>query len=205
VRVEGKIAFWNEEKGFGFIDPSGVGPQVFVHIKAFRNRAQRPEIDQFLTYVLSADAQGRPCAEQAVLAGDPLSQNTKHNGATLSILVSASFLVLVVAAALSAKIPPYILVLYLVGSPLTYIVYALDKSAAKKGAWRTPEKTLHFLALLGGWPGALVAQQMLRHKSQKQSFRTVFWLTVFLNCAALIWLSTPTGAATLQSWIDNIA
>ena len=78
-----------------------------------------------------------------------------------------------------------ILALYLAASLVTFVVYALDKSAAKAGRWRTPEKTLHILALIGGWPGAMLAQQKLRHKSQKQPFRAIFWLTVAINLAAL--------------------
>ena len=73
---------------------------------------------------------------------------------------------------------------YLFISLLTFVIYAKDKSAAEKGSWRIPENTLHFLALIGGWPGALLAQQVLRHKSKKQPFRVVFWITVLLNCGA---------------------
>jgi uncharacterized membrane protein YsdA (DUF1294 family) len=61
------------------------------------------------------------------------------------------------------------------------------------------------LSLAGGWPGALVAQQKLHHKSKKQSFRLVFWLTVLLNCGEFVWLFTPTGATTMQSLIDIVA
>ena len=78
-----------------------------------------------------------------------------------------------------------IALIYLAASLITFIVYALDKSAAKAGKWRTPEKTLHILVLIGGWPGALLAQQKLRHKSQKQPFHTIFRLTVAINLAAL--------------------
>jgi uncharacterized membrane protein YsdA (DUF1294 family) len=66
------------------------------------------------------------------------------------------------------------------------------------GAWRTAENRLHVLALLGGWPGALIAQQVLRHKSRKASFRFTFWVTVVLNCVALAWLFTAGGAAFVQ-------
>ncbi|WP_417910014.1 DUF1294 domain-containing protein [Candidatus Electronema sp. PJ] len=77
---------------------------------------------------------------------------------------------------------------YLLISLLTFVIYAKDKSAAAKGSWRIPENTLHFLALIGGWPGALLAQQVLRHKSKKQPFRFVFYLTVLLNCGLLVCL-----------------
>ena len=60
--------------------------------------------------------------------------------------------------------------------------------AAKRGAWRTPESTLHTLELLCGWPGAWLAQRLLRHKSVKTSFRVVFFLMVVLNLAALAYV-----------------
>jgi uncharacterized membrane protein YsdA (DUF1294 family) len=47
---------------------------------------------------------------------------------------------------------------------------------------------LHLLALLGGWPGALIAQNLLRHKSQKTGFLLIFGATVVINCGALVWL-----------------
>jgi len=79
---------------------------------------------------------------------------------------------------------------YLGASLLTFMVYALDKSAAKAGRWRVSERTLHLLALFGGWPGALLAQQWLRHKTSKPGFIAMFWLTVWVNVAAyLAWHS----------------
>ncbi len=74
---------------------------------------------------------------------------------------------------------------YALASVATFAVYAQDKSAARAGRRRTPERTLLLLGLAGGWPGALAAQRLLRHKSAKQSFLARFWLTVFLNLAAL--------------------
>jgi uncharacterized membrane protein YsdA (DUF1294 family) len=71
-------------------------------------------------------------------------------------------------------------------SLLTFIVYALDKWAAINGNWRTPERTLHILGVAGGWPGAMIAQQFLRHKCSKPSFMVVFWFTVALNVAGFV-------------------
>jgi uncharacterized membrane protein YsdA (DUF1294 family) len=65
----------------------------------------------------------------------------------------------------------------------------LDKSAARRDRWRTRESTLHLLGAIGGWPGALAAQQLLRHKSAKPSFQGVFWLTVVANVGAVGWLA----------------
>lgn len=73
---------------------------------------------------------------------------------------------------------------------LTFAVYTIDKTAAQSGQWRTKESHLHLLALAGGWPGAWVAQQSLRHKSSKPAFRAVYWATVMLHCIALLgWIT----------------
>jgi uncharacterized membrane protein YsdA (DUF1294 family) len=83
----------------------------------------------------------------------------------------------------------HLLLLYFGASGITFLVYALDKSAARRDRWRTRESTLHLLSLIGGWPGALAAQQLLRHKSAKPSFQAVFWLTVAVNVAVVGWLA----------------
>ena len=203
MRTKGKITSWNDEKGFGFITPIAGGKRIFIHIKSFCNRNRRPAIDQIVTYALSSDRQGRPCAVEATFAGDRQPEKTKRKNGSFSIVVAAFFLIIVGISVLFFRIPPHILALYMVLSLLTFIMYALDKSAAKNGAWRTQESTLHLLSLAGGWPGALIAQQKLRHKSKKQTFRAVFWVTVLLNCGAFAWLFTPNGAATLQSFISK--
>lgn len=82
---------------------------------------------------------------------------------------------------------------YAAMSVITFLVYAVDKSAARRGDLRTPERTLHLLALTGGWPGALLAQQFLRHKSAKVEFRATFWATVVLNVAGFVWFFSPAG------------
>lgn len=78
---------------------------------------------------------------------------------------------------------------------LTFMVYAVDKSAAQSGQWRTRESHLHLLAMAGGWPGAWFAQQWLRHKSRKAQFRAVYWATVALHCAVL--------AAWVGGWLPR--
>lgn len=70
-------------------------------------------------------------------------------------------------------------------SALTYGLYAKDKRAARLELRRTPEQTLHWLSLLGGWPGALMAQAQLRHKTQKQPFKTLLWLTIIGHLLAV--------------------
>jgi uncharacterized membrane protein YsdA (DUF1294 family) len=71
--------------------------------------------------------------------------------------------------------------LYLVSSSASFIAYGVDKSAAGTTRRRMRESTLHWLAVVGGWPGAMLAQRVFRHKTQKKSFRRVFWITVIVN------------------------
>jgi uncharacterized membrane protein YsdA (DUF1294 family) len=85
------------------------------------------------------------------------------------------------------------------GSQLLRNPCSIVYSVGQKGAWRTPESTLHALSLADDWPGALIAQQTLRHKSRKESFRAVFWMTVVLNRCLFVWLHTPSGAGMVQS------
>lgn len=82
------------------------------------------------------------------------------------------------------------------------MLYAWDKSAAKNDRWRTKESTLHLYAVLGGWPGAVLGQRFWRHKTQKVSFRRVFWLTVLANLAVFISALTSHGQALIADGID---
>lgn len=115
--------------------------------------------------------------------------------------VVLAFLFLFIAATSAFLYRDMVLVFsaYAMFSMFTYVVYAIDKSSARKGTGRISENTLHFLSLTGGWPGALLAQQVLRHKTRKQSFRFVFWITAVLNCCVFAWLFTSTGASTLRT------
>ena len=78
------------------------------------------------------------------------------------------------------------LLAYLVASIVAFGLYWYDKLQARAGQWRTPENVLHGVELLGGWPGALVAQQMFRHKTRKLSYQLLFWLIVAVHQA--VWI-----------------
>ncbi|KGQ17927.1 Cold-shock DNA-binding domain protein [Lysobacter dokdonensis DS-58] len=73
-------------------------------------------------------------------------------------------------------------------SGFAFLIYWMDKAAAQRQGRRVAENSLHLLALLCGWPGALLAQGLLRHKTQKMAFQLVFWLTVIANVGVMGWL-----------------
>ena len=95
----------------------------------------------------------------------------------------AVFAVALALAFVIAGIPLWIPAVYLGASVVSFAAYGLDKSAAKSGRRRVSEQSLLLLGLVGGWPGALVAQQVFRHKTRKRSFRRAFWFTVVVNVA----------------------
>ena len=92
-----------------------------------------------------------------------------------------------------ALIPEWLLVLYASLSIFTFVIYAVDKRAAIKNNWRVEEFSLHLFAVLGGWPGAILAQQLLHHKSKKRSFRAFLLgctvVNITLTSAFLYYLS----------------
>ncbi len=198
MRFEGTLKSWNEERGFGFIQPDQGGDEVFVHIKAIVNREGRPQPGQRLSFEVELGPQGKKRAKsvlpvRAVASIKPRSgpkqSAAQWGGATLFAI--PAFLVLYLVVTLLWRPSGYVALLYVAASLLTFVAYAADKAAAVRSAQRTPENVLHLLSLVGGWPGALIAQQVLRHKSSKAEFRALFWVTVVVNITAFALLCSP--------------
>jgi uncharacterized membrane protein YsdA (DUF1294 family) len=106
-------------------------------------------------------------------------------------LAIPAFAVVYLVTAMVWHVPHSVALLYLGCSLACCVAYALDKSAAQAGRWRISENTLLMLGLAGGWPGAILAQQLLRHKTSKRSFQTAFWFTVVLNVTGFVALASP--------------
>jgi len=70
---------------------------------------------------------------------------------------------------------------FLIVNAITYLAFRRDKRRSEARGWRTPEKTLLTMALVGGWPAAKLAQRRLRHKTRKQPF------AFRLNMVGLLW------------------
>lgn len=191
MRYQGRVTSWKDEQGFGFITPNSGGKQVFVHITAFSNRQRRPVGNEIVTYEVNKDTDGKLKAERVQY----IDEKEQSNDGTLLLLFAIIFLVCMTISVFAGKLPLLMLEIYLLASICSLIAYKLDKTAAKRSHRRTPEKTLHILALIGGWPGAIIGQKLFRHKSKKLSFQLTFWLTIILNCAALAWLLFMDGFA----------
>ncbi|MDF7801967.1 DUF1294 domain-containing protein [Pontiellaceae bacterium B1224] len=177
-----------------------------MHIKAFKNRRHRPQINQDVSYTPSKDRQGRPCASNVSFIGKGSQKIAFPSGKLVGTAIAGSLFLTSAGLAEWLINRTFLLApLFLLISFITYLFYATDKKAAQKGRWRTPESHLHLFALIGGWPGAMVAQQGLRHKSKKKEFRFMFWITVILNCGIVIWLLMPQGLPILDSIIREIS
>lgn len=198
MRLKGKFVKWNADKAFGFITPNGGGDAIFIHKTALKNRNRIPKINDVITFSVIQDNQGRYCADQAIFSGEKSHSKQTKNISTFSIYLSLIFITFVAVAFFLGYLPQKILLIYIGVSIITFLAYAFDKSKAQRGEWRTQESTLHLLALIGGWPGAAIAQQILRHKSKKKEFRIAFWFTVFVNTATLGWLMTTQGKPFLS-------
>lgn len=201
-RVTGRLSQWDDAKGYGFITPDRAGaPRLFVHIKAFGLRPQRPFVGERLSYREGQDAQGKRRAQDVQSLeprATPPAPPTVDSGRVL--LLVPTFAAFVLACHLLWHVPNALWGAYSAMSMATFIVYALDKRAARRGDWRVAENTLHGLSLLCGWPGALLAQELLRHKSAKPVFRRLFWLTVVLNVLGFALLFTPLRGGVTPHW-----
>lgn len=191
MRFDGTLKSWNDERGFGFIEPAQGGQEIFVHIKAFPGGSGRPQVGQALTFEVELSRDGKKRARSVqypVRARVARQQRTEFPApwtATRALAIPA-FVGLCVYVSQTWGVKPVVLVGYAAASIVAFFAYAFDKAAAVRGSWRTPESTLHLLGVAGGWPGALLAQQLLRHKSSKPSFVAMFWFTAALNVGVFV-------------------
>jgi uncharacterized membrane protein YsdA (DUF1294 family)/cold shock CspA family protein len=192
MRYAGKISRWKDAQGYGFVTPVGGGKEIFVHISSFVNRQRRPIGDEMVSFETVEDDRGRMQTKKVLFAGErmpsPPRYFTKDKNAKVFFVIAAAALVLITIAALLGKLPLLTPLIYLGASVIAILAYAIDKSAAQRNQWRISEYMLNIIALLGGWPGALVAQRLFRHKISKKSFQVVFWIIVVFNCGILTML-----------------
>ncbi|MEK6204996.1 MAG: cold shock and DUF1294 domain-containing protein [Amylibacter sp.] len=200
----GTITTWNDEKGFGFITPTSGEKRIFIHINEFSREHRRPILGLSVSYDKSADSTGRNCAINVYPVKEHKQVSKADSQLLFSIIFSSTFLAIVGILVVTNKLPFIVFGAYIILSVLAFRLYKKDKSAAEWDEWRTPENTLHMISLIGGWPGALIAQNKLRHKSKKLSFRVAYWATVMVNCVGLTWLLTPDGSTRLKILIENI-
>lgn len=199
MQQHGRLTNWNDDKGFGFITPASGGSRVFVHISSFPRGQRRPVGNEPVTFSVARDHRQRLCAENVVFRSGAKRGAGRLRGVVPALSLSLGFFVLLSGSVVVGFVPFPVAGFYALMSAVSFFMYGLDKSAARRGAWRTAEATLHLAEVAGGWPGALVAQRVFRHKTKKQPFQFIFWCAVVANCAGLVWLLRAEEAAGLRA------
>lgn len=202
ARETGVVRVWNADRGFGFVQRAD-GSDLFLHIKAFPRGSADPAVGSEVSYAIERQPDGKLRAAQARRATEvyvpPVRPTSPILGA-LAILAFAAIYLLVELA--WGPVPLWVLFAYLGVSAVTFGAYAIDKSAARLRRRRVAETSLILLGMFGGWPGAILAQQLLRHKTAKLSFRAVFWVSVLINVFVFVALNAP---AVAQAIVDVLA
>lgn len=218
MRKQGTVIRWDEAKGFGFIQSPQSSAQLFFHIRDWRagnSPALRATVSFEEIHVGGKGARAmdvRPTETAAAARPRPgpkptrapdrrvarpargRAQNPKvpDSSAGMAIVLMLVWLGFLVAGVVLGRLNWPVLPAALLLNLATFYAYWQDKFAARKGQWRTAEDTLHLFGLLGGWPGAWLAHQILRHKSAKRAFRNVYWATAGVNVLALAaWVLLP--------------
>jgi uncharacterized membrane protein YsdA (DUF1294 family)/cold shock CspA family protein len=205
MRQQGRLTDWNDDRGFGFITPLSGESTVFVHVSEFPKSQRRPIVTDLVSYLVEHDSRGRASAHEVLFLAPTHARGTQSVTGSRPVPqwvlgVFFAFMLLVTAAAVLGAVSWMVPALYGTMSVVTFFAYGLDKLAAEKHQWRTSESTLHLLSVAGGWPGALLAQRYFHHKTIKQPFQTIFWLTVALNLGIVGWLLVVAPAATPAGW-----
>ncbi|MBL0423475.1 cold shock and DUF1294 domain-containing protein [Ramlibacter alkalitolerans] len=209
MRREGTIVRWDEARGFGFIRSGSVAQDVFVHVRDYRSPdgaapreglrvtfedihvgGKGPRAVAVLPVALARGSHAGAAPERrSALPRERRARPTQpspQSGAWFALPLMAAYGVVLAWLVWHRLLPWWVLPASLLLNLATFFAYWQDKYAAQKRRWRIKEDTLHLWSLAGGWGGAWFAQQVLRHKSVKASFRTAYWGTVVIHCAAIL-------------------
>jgi uncharacterized membrane protein YsdA (DUF1294 family)/cold shock CspA family protein len=207
MRKEGTIVRWDDAKGFGFIRSGSAAQDVFMHVRDFRSRSgESPRQGLRVSFddvhvggkgpravavqPIAAPGGNTPPAKVDRAPGRQRASNrsgqAKHSGAWWALPLMAAYGLGLIWLAWQRHVPWWVLPASFLLNLATFFAYWQDKFAAQQRQWRIKEDVLHLWSLAGGWVGAWVAQQVLRHKSTKVSFRTTYWVTVVIHCAGML-------------------
>ncbi|BBL73404.1 DUF1294 domain-containing protein [Methylomagnum ishizawai] len=181
--LKGTLVMWNDLKGFGFVRPEpadGDQDDHFIHITAFKKgMSRRPEIGDAVRFRPddSAEAGDKKRAAFALIEGmdyehpepKPFSLAPKPRSLLTNLLILTPLMLSSYTLWMARNPLPFFS--YCIFSLITIMIYGADKTHAATRRWRVPENYLLVLELMGGWPGALVAQNQLRHKTRKSTYK----------------------------------
>ncbi len=192
--MHGTIRRWDDDRGFGFVGSDEDGREYFLHVSAVPKDSARPSIGATIDFEVGVvDGRPRVTAMRAIPKPPKVTRPIpirRRNRPTPAGLFSLLLIPAFFAAAAAFSPDPRWWLLYGATSVLAFVAFAIDKRAAERREWRLPESTLHAIEVLGGWPGALLGSEILRHKTTKGSYRFGFWVCVVFNIGAFFVLNT---------------
>lgn len=213
MRFEGTLVKWDDARGFGFVRPVEGGADVFVHITSFPFGTGRPDVGEQVSFEIEESDKGPRAAQVMSLrtiktesVAEPVLPGRTAGPVAVIVLFAIALVVVASSSGLEVVWLLLWLGIYTLFSLFAVFLYGRDKAAALNRERRTPEVALLMNSLLGGWPGALIAQQRLRHKTRKASFQVKFWLVVLLNISVVFTLVSPYRATVgrlARDYIDK--
>ncbi|MBP8145152.1 MAG: DUF1294 domain-containing protein [Inhella sp.] len=203
---QGRVLQWDAAKGLGFVQAEAGGERLLLRRADLcgRLRTRPPQAGEPVRFLAQGQGHARRAARVSTLlappgaaaASAPAPRSKGPDSARL--LVIPAFAIVLGAIHMAWPLPRFVTLMYGALSMALFIVYGMDKWAARRGAARVRESALHLLALLGGWPGALLGQQIFRHKTAQPRFLRISWAMVVLNLLLLIAICTP----VLTPWLS---
>ena len=189
--MHGTIRRWDDDRGFGFVGSDEDGREYFLHVSAVPKDSARPSVGAAIDFEVGVvDGRPRVTSMRAIPKPPKVPEPRPRNRPTTAGFLSLLLIPLWLGFAATFSPDPRWWIVYGAASLLAFVAFAVDKRAAQRRQWRIPESTLHALEVLGGWPGALLGSQLLRHKTAKGSYRFGFWVCTVFNVAAFIVLNT---------------
>jgi uncharacterized membrane protein YsdA (DUF1294 family)/cold shock CspA family protein len=179
----GTIIKFDADRGFGFISPASGTGDLFFHVRAVSGSRDGITVGEAVSFSIGLDKNGRFEAKRVWR-----SSSGNLGVSEFAALAFAGIFLMALSVAAAHWRVLWIPAIYAVLSALSFAAYAADKRKAQTGAWRTREWHLHRWDLCGGWPGGVVAQQLLRHKRRKTDFVTITLLIACLHILAWSWM-----------------
>ncbi len=190
----GTISEWDAEKGQGFITVSGQPKRIFFQLADVSRKGHSPKVDEYVRFHVTKDVYG------SIRATD-IETPTSFN---FSSAIAVWFASVLCASVYLFEYSLIATVFYFLVSAITYAIYAFDKSAEQHGGWRIPLFSLYFLSLIGGWPGALLAQGFLYYRYHDDLFKVLLWFTALANFTLYCWTLSPHGNEQMYRFIGYV-
>lgn len=196
--LKGSLIMWNDQKGFGFIRLDGGEEDYFVHISSFKKgMSRRPVIGDSVQFHPANDS-GKKRATYALLENVdrevqkpvPFELKPVLRPWYVNVLIAIPLLLSGYMLLMAKPLPFFC---YLTLSILTMFLYGLDKANAAMRKWRVPEVYFYILELMGGWPGALIAQNDLRHKTRQTVYLMILRGIIALHLSAWVYYFLKTA------------